>query len=179
MDKIIPQQAALWKRWLLEAAIFLSLLLGVQLWQTRDVPGGPAPPLRGTLARGGEISLDAWRAQHPGQAVLLYFWADWCPICKIVAGSVNAINDDWPLLTIALQSGPDSQVAQTLAEQQHDWLTVVDPNGQITARYGFKGVPAFVVLDAAGNIRFVDAGYTSEMSLRLKLWWAEHFGTAG
>lgn len=176
MDKKIPKPAARWQRWLREAALFLSLLLGVQLWQTRDVPGGPAPPFHGPLAKGGEISLDVWRAQYPGQAVLLYFWADWCPVCKMVAGSVDAITRDQPVLSIALQSGAADRVAQTLAEHRHDWLTVADEDGLITARYGFKGVPAFVVVDAAGNIRFAEAGYTSEKGLRLRLWWATYFG---
>ena len=28
------------------------------------------------------------------------------------------------------------------------------------------------ILDPAGNIRFVSQGYTSEIGLRLRLWWA-------
>jgi thiol-disulfide isomerase/thioredoxin len=168
-------KAGRWKRWLGEAALFLCIFLGVQLWQTRDVPRGSAPLFQGVLASGGEISLDAWRAQHAGQPVLLYFWADWCPICKTVAGSVDALSREHAVLTIAMQSGPPAQVARGLAEHQRDWSTVVDEDGRITARYGFKGVPAFVILDAAGNIRFVESGYTSEAGLRMRLWWAEHF----
>ncbi len=175
MSKILPTPPARWKRWLLEGALVLSILLGVQLWQTRDVPRGPAPQFQGVLASGGEISLDAWRVQHPGQAVLLYFWADWCPICKTVAGSVEAISHDRPVLSIALQSGSAGQVAQYLAEHRRNWPTVIDENGQITARYGFKGVPAFLIVDAAGNTRFVETGYTSEIGLRLRLMWAERF----
>ena len=164
-----------WQRWLVEAAFFLSILLGVHLWQTRDVPRGVAPPFQGTLADGGDISLERWRAQHPSHPVLLYFWADWCPICKTVAGSVDALGYDWPVLSIAMQSGPAQQVAQTLVEHQRHWPTVVDERGQITARYGLKGVPAFVILDTAGNIRFVETGYTSELGLRLRMEWAKRF----
>lgn len=175
MSASLQKQAARWKRWLLEAAIFLSIFLGVQLWQTRDVPRGPAPQFHGTLASGGEISLDAWRAQHGGEAVLLYFWADWCPICKTVAGSVDAIAHDSPVLTVALQSGAADRVARFLAERQRNWPTVIDENGHITASYGFKGVPAFVVIDPSGIIRFVESGYSSEIGLRLRLWWAGRF----
>jgi thiol-disulfide isomerase/thioredoxin len=175
MTETTPNKRYRWTRWLGEALFFLSLFLGLQFWQTRDVPSGPAPHFQGELASGSEISLDAWRTQHPGQAVLLYFWADWCPICKTVAGSVDAIGRDTPVLTVALQSGSAEHVARFLAEHQRRWLTMIDESGQITARYGFKGVPAFVVLDAAGNIRFVETGYSSEIGLRLRLWWAERF----
>jgi thiol-disulfide isomerase/thioredoxin len=172
MSENSPDKTARWKHWLLEGALVLSIFLGVQIWQTRDVPRGSAPQFQGVLASGGEITLDAWRAQHPGKPVLLYFWADWCPICKTVAGSVDALSRDHAVLSIAMQSGPPARVIQTLAKHRHDWSTVVDESGEITARYGFKGVPAFVVVDGDGNIRFVESGYTSEMGLRARLWWA-------
>lgn len=172
-DKLKKQSR--WKRWLGEGLLFLSLFLGVQLWQTRDVPSGTAPQFHGVLASGGEISLNAWRAQHAGRPVLLYFWAEWCPICNTVAGNVDTLARDFPVLTVALQSGSPARVAQMLAEHQRRWTTVVDEDGAITALYGFKGVPAFAIIDAAGNIRFVETGYTSEVGLRLRLLWASKF----
>lgn len=175
MNQTTSPKQARWKRWFGEGLLFLCVFLGVQLWQTRDVPKGQAPQFQGVLASGGDISLNDWRAQHPGQAVLLYFWADWCPICKTVAGNVDKLSKDGPVLTVALQSGTSAQVVKYLEDHHHQWLTVVDEDGRITSRYGFKGVPAFVVIDAAGNIRFVESGYTSEVGLALRLWWVSRF----
>lgn len=177
MSETVPKPFARWKRWLLEGALFFCILFAIQYWEARDVPRGPAPQFQGILAGGGETSLAAWRAQHPGKPVLLYFWAGWCPICKTVAGSVDAIARDWPVLTVAMQSGAEERVAKFLDEHQRGWPTIVDEDGQITARYRFRGVPAFAVVDAAGDIRFVETGYTSEIGLRLRLWWAKR--TAG
>lgn len=171
MSEKVPHLHARWKRWLLEGVLFLGIFLGIQWWQTRDVLRGPAPQFAGTLASGGETTFDAWRGLHSGRPVLLYFWADWCPICKTVAGSVDSIAGDWPVLTIAMQSGPADRVARTLGEQRRQWPTVVDEEGRIFASFGFRGVPAFAIVDAAGNIRFVETGYTSELGLRLRLWW--------
>jgi hypothetical protein len=36
-------------------------------------------------------------------------------------------------------------------------------------------VPAFVVVDAEGRLRMPTVGYTSELGLRLRLWWAGVF----
>jgi hypothetical protein len=34
-------------------------------------------------------------------------------------------------------------------------------------------VPASFIIDAEGNIRFVEIGFTTEMGLRLRLWLAQ------
>lgn len=59
-----------------------------------------------------------------------------------------------------------------MAERGYSWPTLNDPQGQLMQQYGLRGVPAFIVLDPKGDIRFVSLGYTSEIGLRLRLWWA-------
>ena len=161
-------------RWLFEAALFAAVVAGIGFWQTRHVPSGAAPDFAAPLATpaGTTTTLDAFRAAHAGRPVLIYFWADWCPICKITSGSVNSIAAEHPVLGIAMQSGGAAEVARFIAAQGHAGATVVDPEGRIAAAYGVSGVPAFVVVDAMGRIRFAERGYTSNAGLRLRLWWA-------
>jgi hypothetical protein len=87
-----------------------------------------------------------------------------------VRGSVDALGRDWPLLTVAMQSGDPATVSRHLDRLGLHWPTVVDADGRITALFGLRGVPAFVVLDAHGEIRFVEIGYTSELGMRMRLW---------
>ncbi len=47
-----------------------------------------------------------------------------------------------------------------------------DPDGAIAAHWGVRGVPASFIVDGAGQIRFVEVGYTTEIGLRLRLWLA-------
>lgn len=129
----------------------------------------------GKLANGEEFSLGAWRTAHAESAVALHFWAEWCPICATEAGSVTAVAEDWPVMTIAMQSGAAEQVASYLRGQGLSWPALVDADGRVTASYGLKGVPAFVVIDHRGVIRSVSTGYTTELGMRLRLWWAERF----
>ena len=161
-----------WRRLALEAAIFLALLFAFQLWQLRDTARGPAPDFGGQRIDGSAFNLQAWRAEHPGQAVLLYFWADWCPICKTTAGSVSSIAEDWPVTSIAVQSGTPEAIAAYMREHGYGWPTLPDPQGTLLRRYGLPGTPAFVIVAPNGDIRFVTAGYTAEIGLRLRLWWA-------
>lgn len=151
--------------------MLLAIVVLVSLWQTRDVPRGAAPEFSGPLAGGGNTSLTRWRAAHFGKPVVLYFWADWCPVCALVEGSVDELSQDWPVLTIAMRSGEGVAVRRHLRQRDLEWTAMVDPDGAIAARYGLYGVPAIVVLDAAGQVRFAEVGYTSETGLRLRLWW--------
>lgn len=77
------------------------------------------------------------------------------------------------MLTIAMRSGDATKVARVLQQRQLKWLAAVDEDGSLSARYGLKAVPAFVVLDAQGRIRHASVGYTPEWSLRLRLWLAQ------
>jgi thiol-disulfide isomerase/thioredoxin len=161
-----------WRRWALEALVFVVVLAGFQMWQLRDSARGPAPVFSGALLDGNAFALADWRAAHPGRPVLLYFWAEWCPVCKTTAGSVTSVAGDWPVTSIAIQSGAPGAVAAVMRERGYDWSTLADPGGDISRQYGLPGVPAFVIIGPDGDIRFVMLGYTSEIGLRLRLWWA-------
>jgi thiol:disulfide interchange protein len=161
-----------WQRWGAELGVAILIVLALQWWQARDVPHGPAPAFAAAMADGRDGSLAKWRASHPDKVVGIYFWADWCPICKAQEGNVAALRADWPVLTVAMQSGTPAQVARVLHERNLDWPTVVDADGAIATRYGLHGVPALVVVDSRGEMRSVAVGYTTTLGMRLRLWWA-------
>lgn len=173
-------QERLWHgglRLLRDLAIFAVIVVAIQMWQKREVVRGPALALAGPLAGGGSGSLEAARRAAPGRPLLLYFWAEWCPICKAVESSVTAVGHDVPLLTVAMQSGDAAAVAALLAARGLRWPALADADGRMAASYGLHGVPAFVIIDATGQVRFVELGYTSQAGIRLRLWWAEHFSS--
>lgn len=167
-----------WRSHTLTMLLVLAIALGVNAWQTRDVPAGPAPEFQAPLAgapQDTQLALSQWRARHAGRAVALHFWADWCPICRMEEGSITAVQQDWPVLAVAMRSGTPGHVAGVLQQRGLPWASVTDPDGRIAARYGLKAVPAFVVIDADGRIRHAAVGYTTEAGMRLRLWLAQHF----
>ena len=161
-----------WARRAVEIGLVLLMLFVIQWWQARDVPRGPAPNFTAPMADGTSGDLARWRTAQPVGTIGIYFWAEWCPICKAQEGSVDALRADWPVLTVAMRSGDAAAVATVLRERGLAWPTAIDADGSIAARYGLHGVPAFVVVDGSGEIRSVAVGYTTAVGMRLRLWWA-------
>ena len=166
-----------WRSHAVTLLIVVAVVLGLNAWQTRHIPAGKAPDFQIALAGAvgaQDVTLDAWRAQHAGRAVALHFWAEWCPICRAEEASITELQQDWPVLTIAMRSGDAARVARVMQQRQLPWLAAVDDDGSLSTRYGLKAVPALIVLDAQGRIRHASVGYTPEWSMRLRLWLAQH-----
>lgn len=160
-------------RWLLEAAAFAIAFVGLQFWLTRDVASGPLPVLEGTLVDGTRTTSTQWRAAQGGRPFVVYVWATWCPICKTVEGNVDAVARGAPVLTIAMQSGGAGEVGPFLAQRGYRWTTLLDPDAQVSRTLGVAAVPTLLFVDRQGVIRAATQGYTSELGIRLRLWWAQ------
>ena len=132
-----------------------------EAWLSGEAPASSAVP-----------EIAALQRAHPGQNIGLYVWADWCPICTAQQGTIDGVQADYPVLTVAMQSGDAAAVNKVLAERGLDWTTAIDTDGRIAQTYGLRGVPAFVIVDPAGAIRSVSLGYTTGWGLRARLWWA-------
>ena len=172
-----------WKRHLGTLALFAGVVLAVQLWQTRHVSGGSLPDAAldaqlPVLFNGGlhqsslRAEIAALQRAHPGQNIGLYVWADWCPICKTIQGTVDGLTQDHPVITVAMQSGPPEKVARYLSVRGLAWHTMVDPRSAIPGALGFGAVPAFAVITPQGELRWPTVGLTSGWGLRLRLLFA-------
>ncbi len=173
-----------WQRHLGTLALFATVLLAVQAWQTRHVTGGLLPaaaldtPLSvldatGTVRQSSlRAELAALQRTHPGQNVGLYVWADWCPICKTIQGTVDGVTADHPVITVGMQSGPPAAVGRYLQTRGLAWHTLVDPRSQLSRALGFGAVPAFAVITPQGELRWPTVGLTSGWGMRLRLWLA-------
>ncbi|WP_297527522.1 protein disulfide oxidoreductase [Thiohalobacter sp.] len=152
-----------------QAGLVVLVLYALHLYQVRDTVEGPAPAFAGVDLDGRSLSL----AEHAGRPVLVHFWATWCPVCRAEAGNISDLAEDHAVITIALEDTPPAQFKRFLAERELAYPVIRDPEGELAARYGVRGVPASFVVDADGNIRFTTIGYTTEAGLRLRMWWAE------
>ena len=155
-------------RRVLEVLVLVGVLAGLHHYQTRAVVRGPAPEFSAQLLDGRPVAL----ADYRGRAVLLYFWATWCPVCRLEGSAVEAVAGDYPVLSVALDRMAPGELQRWLDERGVSFPVVLDASGRVSGQYGIHGVPSMIVIDAAGNIRFVEVGYTSQIGLRLRLWWA-------
>jgi thiol-disulfide isomerase/thioredoxin len=146
----------------------LVLILGIRAWQQSGTARGPAPELTGELLDGKPVAL----AAYAGQPVLVHFWATWCPICRAEQGSIDSLARDTSVITVAMQSGEHNAVAQYLRNEALSFPVLNDPDGVMAAQWGVRAVPASFIVDGAGQIRYVEVGYTTGVGLRLRLWLA-------
>jgi thiol-disulfide isomerase/thioredoxin len=151
-----------------EALVVLLLILGIRAWQQSGIASGPAPALAGVQLDGKPVALAAFA----GRPVLVHFWATWCPICSAEQGSIDALARDTPVITVAMQSGERDAVVQHMRKEALSFPVLNDPDGVIAAQWGVRAVPASFIVDGAGQIRFVEVGYTTGIGLRLRLWLA-------
>ncbi|MEW8247022.1 MAG: thioredoxin domain-containing protein, partial [Candidatus Thiodiazotropha endolucinida] len=87
------------------AALLLGLSL-IHLWQTRDLAEGPAPALSGHTLQGEWLDIGKF-TERP---LLVHFWAGWCPVCKVESGGIESLSKDYPVVTVAMQSGSENDV---------------------------------------------------------------------
>ena len=161
----------LWRSKWLHRAVFALLLagvfLGVRAWQQRDMVEGRALPLDGVTVEGRSVALAG-----SSRATLVYFWATWCPVCRLEEGTIASIASDHPVLTVAMQSGTDAELMRHQRERGLSLAVLNDATGEQAANWGVRVTPTFFVVDRHGHVRFRETGYTSETGLRLRLWWA-------
>lgn len=163
-----PGTARRWWRRAAEVAVVLVLIIGIRAWQQSGIASGPAPTLTGVLIDGKPIALNTFS----GRSVLVHFWATWCPICRLEQNSINTLARDAAVITVAMQSGDSAAVKLHLRNEALSFPVLNDPDGVIAAQWGVRAVPASFIVDGAGQIRFVEVGYTTGIGLRLRLWLA-------
>jgi len=158
-----------WLRIVSQLFLFLLIIVAVRAWQSRHYIEGAAPVIVATTLSGAEFDLRKPRTQP----VLVHFWATWCPICQFENSNIANLAEDYSVISIASWSEGEAQVREYLKKEQLNFPVIVDEDGEWANVYGVKGVPASFIVDRSGNIRFIETGYTSELGLRLRLWWLE------
>ncbi|MCW9059710.1 MAG: protein disulfide oxidoreductase [Gammaproteobacteria bacterium] len=148
--------------------VLVVVLLVAEAFLTRDAVRGPAPPFQAQTLAGNSFDL----AELKGRPAVIHFWATWCPVCDLEQGMVERLARGHPLISIAMQSGTEEEVAEWMAGRGVTYPVINDPTGVLAGRYGVTAVPASFVLDRQGRVRFVTRGYTSGLGMRARLWLA-------
>jgi thiol-disulfide isomerase/thioredoxin len=157
-------------RFILQLLLLLMFVTGLHYWQSRNLMRGPAPLIVDQLLTSERFDL----ADYHGQPVFVYFWAPWCPLCKLQGSSIESIARDYRVISIAAWAENKAEVMAYMQQRNLNFPVIVDEQGEWAAVYGVKAVPAGFFLDKEAGIYFVESGYTTEIGLRLRLWWLEN-----
>lgn len=156
---------------LLELALLVAIVVALEAFLTRNAVSGKAPPIEGVTLHGEAFTLSTWQ----GKPAVVHFWATWCPVCQLEHGMIDSLAKDYPVITIAMQSGEAHEVLSVLTKEGVTYPVINDPQGNLAQIYGVNGVPASFVLDSKHQVRFVTRGYTSGLGMRVRLWLAGFF----
>lgn len=167
MNRVPARLKKILREGLLLLLAFVVIGMAINLYRTWDIRGEPAPRLQAKTLSGETFSLVAHE-----KPVLVYFWASWCPVCRFSETGVDAIARDYPVISVAMQSGGEAELRQYLQENGLGFAVIADEQGILSRQWSVRAVPSSFIIDESNRVRFAETGYTPSWGLRLRLWWA-------
>lgn len=164
-----------WFRYGIEIAIVVAIFAGVLMYQTRShVDSGEAAPtfdLAVFDADDERVSTDSLQ----GKPTVLYFWAPWCGVCEASSHNVDdvreAVGDDANVLSVVLEYS-SLQSVRDFVERNETNYPVLLGDDSVRDQFSVSAFPTIYVLDSDGRVRSSVVGYTTEIGIRARLWWA-------
>lgn len=104
--------------------------------------------------------------------IMIHFWATWCPVCKLEASNINFLSKHFEVITIAVKSGSNDAIKKYVNKHHYTFKVVNDANAKLSSQFQITGFPTTFIYNKNKKLLFSDVGYTSTLSLYLKMWWA-------
>ena len=121
--------------------------------------------IKASLISGDRISLRG----DGSKPIVIHFWAIWCPTCKLEAPNLESIKDEAHLVTIAVNSGSDSELKAFMQERGYTYSVVNDADGELSKQFGVGAFPTTFIYDSNGSLEFSEVGYSTTIGLKARL----------
>jgi peroxiredoxin len=157
-----------WKRFALEALIFVAIVAGIQAWRARDllpadertaVPAFELPDLEGRTWRSTDLA---------GKPAVIYFFAPWCGVCAASSPQLRWFHrwrgDDVQVILVGLDYAAPSEVRE-YARKHSLTMPVLLGTPATGAAFRIRGYPTYYVIDAQGRIARRDVGLSTVAGL--------------
>jgi thiol-disulfide isomerase/thioredoxin len=126
---------------------------------------GPMPEIDGPALLGGEVTPAGYR----GKAVVVNFWASWCGPCRREQPGLQRLSEEYEgrVEFIGVNFKDDPAAARAyLGEFGVTYPSVQDRTGKIAHQFQVPWLPATVLSDGGGELRYRLLGAQAESTLR-------------
>jgi len=131
----------------------------------RNASGNEAPDFELELSNGKTVRLSDFK----GKAVLLHFWATWCPPCRRELPEMNALaekleqtgNSKLVFLAVCV-SDTEKNRASFMKQNGYTFTNGLDAAGTIAGKYNISGIPTSVLISPSGEIEKINVGAMSK-----------------
>lgn len=165
---------------LVVASLLLSLALGCA--PSGPPPSAPSPILDASLPgfQRPTVNGEAVSTKEGGRVTVVKFFAKYCEPCKKTLPEAQRLSQSHPdVLFVGIAEDEYQSDVQAMITQFGLTFPVVHDRGNVLAgRFRVDELPITFVADAAGTIRWVGDGTTSESALEAAIEWAKAPPTA-
>ena len=150
------------------AGLLLLALVGAVPAEATDVQpavGHRAPDFALRDPQGRAVRLSEVLKE---KAVLLNFWATWCPPCREEMPTMERVYHDYKargleVLAVSIDAGNEGAVAAKVTEFMTSlnltFPALLDSKGEVVRIYRLRGLPTTFLVDRKGLIRAVEIGF--------------------
>ena len=149
------------------ALIISFMVLSVSAQTARK--GAAAPDFSLKSSDGKALKL----SDYKGKAVLLHFWATWCPPCRKELPEMENLykklksqGDSAKLAFLGVCISDTAKNQSTfMKKNNYTFLTCLDEVGEVANLYSIQGVPTSILISPEGKILAINVGMMSEKQL--------------
>lgn len=160
--------------WVRDLLLFVVLVGGVMAYQTWDhVSRGSAMPSFDLALLDTDATVES--SKLTGKPTVIYFWAPWCTVCEASSHNMNALHraasGEANVLSMAVEYRDLDTVRQFVRANEVEYPVIL---GDASTREAFAvtSFPTIYVFDKDGHVSSSVVGYTTELGLRARLFWA-------
>jgi thiol-disulfide isomerase/thioredoxin len=120
-----------------------------------ETTSAPTPPAWQLKTQSGEVISSK---QFEGQAIILHFWATWCPYCKKLQPKLVELQKQYQsqgvkIVAISFNEDEGALPQDELVSRGYDFITAVNGD-EVAMRYGVKGTPTTFFINKNNQVIF-------------------------
>ncbi|MDD2451773.1 protein disulfide oxidoreductase [Sulfurovum sp.] len=157
------------KKLLKEILLFVVMLFVVSnilsYLRSPELQNSSLPGIEATLIDGSAFNS----REAEGKPLVVHFWATWCPVCKAEASNIQALSEEYEVLSIAVNSGSEDALRRYMQQNGYRFRVLNDAEGQWAGRFNVEVFPTTFIFDGKGELKFTEVGYTTTLGLKGRL----------